>query len=249
MKTRILLTGMILMLSYSLRAQEMNGSGIPLIGSQAPSFIAETTQGKLSFPGDFGNNWKILFSHPQDFTPVCTSELIELTRMKKKFDELGIRVAIISTDTRERHLDWIKSIKEILVRGKQPSEIFFPLIDDSQMKVAKMYGMIHYPVSTTKDVRGVYIIGPSNTIESVFFYPSTVGRNMEEIVRTVEALQEVKSCNLYTPVNWKPGDDMLVPWFPYDSGKEADVSALEEDEYYFIGSMLWYKKMKKPEAK
>jgi len=242
MRTRILLLGVLLLTCGMFDAYGKKGSGIPLIGSSAPSFTAETTNGTLRFPEDFGNNWKILFSHPQDFTPVCTSEIIELTRKLDRFEALGIKIAVISTDTKERHILWKNSMEEILRNGKQPSDIRFPLIDDSTTKISRLYGMIHHDASTTKNVRGVYYISPANVVEAFFFYPSTVGRNVEEILRTAQAVQEVHATKLYTPVNWQPGDDLLVPYFPYDTGKAADISR-ETDEYYFIGTSLWFKKL------
>ena len=248
MRTRIFLFGVLLLTCGIFSAYGKKGSGIPLIGSSAPSFTAETTNGTLHFPEDFGNNWKILFSHPQDFTPVCTSEIIELTRKLDRFDALGIKIAVISTDTKERHLLWKNSIEEILRNGKQPSDIRFPLIDDSKIKISRLYGMLHHPASTTKDVRGVYYISPDNLVAAVFFYPSTVGRNMEEILRTAQALQEVQETKCYTPVNWQPGDDLLVPYYPYDTQKAADISR-ETDEYYHIGTSLWFKKLIDGEGK
>lgn len=241
MKTRIAFFIGLLMISGLLTAQDNDHTIIPLIGSDAPAFTAETTNGTLSFPVDYGRKWKILFSHPQDFTPVCTTELLELARLQVRLDALGIKVAVISTDTKERHLMWQNSMEAVLGLEKQPTKISFPLIDDSNFTVSKMYGMLHEPTSTTKDVRGVFVINPDNKVEATFFYPNTVGRNMEEIVRTVEALQTAKSTKLLTPVNWEPGGDLLVPHFPYTQKELANNPEIVKD-YYPVGNMLWYKK-------
>jgi len=244
MKTRVVLFVVFLAVSGLVNAQDKNQTYIPLIGSDAPAFTAETTNGSLSFPADFGSKWKILFSHPQDFTPVCTTELLELARLQDRMDALGIKVAVISTDTKERHLMWKKSMEEILSLDKAQARISFPLIDDSKAKVSQLYGMLHKPVSTTKDVRGVFIINPDNKVEATFFYPTAIGRNMDEIVRTVEALQTSYATKLLTPVNWEPGGDLLVPHYPYTQEELANEPGLEKN-FYQIGNMLWFKKAAK----
>jgi peroxiredoxin 2/4 len=246
MRTKVILSFALLLLTCVTFAQGNSKFGIPLIGSAAPAFKAETTNGTLNFPGDFGYSWKILFSHPQDFTPVCTTEITELARLQERLASYDVKVAIISTDTKERHLLWKKSIEETLASKGQPTEIKFPLIDDSNVEVSKLYGMIHEPVSTTKDVRGVFIISPDNVIKCIFFYPTSVGRNMEEIVRSVQALQTVQASRLSTPVNWVSGGDLLVPvmYYPYT---EADLASNPEikKEFYQEGVLIWYKKNRK----
>jgi peroxiredoxin (alkyl hydroperoxide reductase subunit C) len=234
---------MLLFLGFAgfVAAQDKNQTQIPLIGSDALKFSAETTTGTLNFPADFGRSWKILFSHPKDFTPVCTTEILELARLQKRMSALGIRVAVISTDTKERHLMWKKSMEEILKAENSASSIDFPLIDDSNATISKLYGMLHKPVSTTKDVRGVFVFNPDNKVEATFFYPISIGRNMEEIIRTVEALQTSYATSLLTPVNWVPGDDLLVPHFPYTEKELANNPGIEK-QYYQSGSLLWYKK-------
>lgn len=241
MKTKIAFFIGLMMISGILTAQDNEQTTIPLIGSYAPAFTAETTNGTLSFPDDFGRKWKILFSHPQDFTPVCTTELLELARLQERMDALGIKVAVISTDTKERHLMWQNSMEVVLGLEKQPIKIAFPLIDDSHFKVSNLYGMLHRPTSTTKDVRGVFVINPDNKVEATFFYPNTIGRNMEEIVRTVEALQTAHTTKLLTPVNWERGGDLLVPQYPYTQKELANNPEIAND-YYQVGNMLWYKK-------
>jgi peroxiredoxin (alkyl hydroperoxide reductase subunit C) len=244
MKTRLVLFFAMLLLVGNLVAENKKKTEIPLLGSVAPSFTAETTNGQLNFPADFGKNWKILFSHPQDFTPVCTSELMELARMQGKMDDLGVKMAVISTDTKERHLMWKQSMEETLSLGNQAHKIKFPLIDDHKATISNLYGMIHFPTSTTKDVRGVFIISPENIIETTLFYPTNIGRNMEEIVRTVQALQTAHASSLLTPVNWQPGGDLMVPYYPYTKEQLSENPQLADD-YYQIGNHLWFKKTKK----
>lgn len=225
----------------TMEAGNRNSSEIPLIGSAAPAFTAETTDGTLQFPGDFGKSWKILFSHPGDFTPVCTHEIMHLAKMQERFKSLDVKIAVVSTDSKEAHLHWKLSMEEIMNKGREPVKIRFPLIDDSKVMISKLYGMLHEPVSTTKDVRGVFIISPENLVEATFFYPMSVGRNMDEILRTVQALQIAKTSKLYTPTNWNPGDDLLVPYHPY-TDKELSENPDLLREFYNVGSFLWYKK-------
>lgn len=222
-------------------AQDKNAPQILMIGDPAPEFTAETTNGKLTFPADFGENWKIIFSHPRDFTPVCSSELLELRKMQKDFDALNVKILVVSTDTKERHAMWKHALEEIDPVGSNDRSIRFPLVDDNSMTVSKMYGMLHNKVSTTESVRGVYVIDPQNKIQATFFYPMNIGRNMAEILRSVEALQTASQQKLYTPANWSKGGDLLVPYFPYTDNELAQNPGIA-DQYYQVGSMLWYKK-------
>ncbi len=172
-----------------LWSQENSDSRIPLIGSQAPSFTAKTTNGELTFPGDYSSKWKILFSHPKDFTPVCSSEFLELAQRQDEFAKLDVKIVVLSTDTLYQHTSWVLTLDTLNYKGRAPQVIKFPLVDDNTKYVSKLYGMLHNPYSTTKDVRGVFIIDPKNKIRAIFFYPSEVGRNLDEIERTIMALQ------------------------------------------------------------
>ncbi len=217
---------------------------IPLIGSEAPSFKAETTNGKIKFPDDYGSNWKILFSHPRDFTPVCSSELLELAYRQSEFDRLGVKLAVISTDNLDQHKMWKAHLQELNYKNRGTQQINFPIIDDHEAKVSDMYGMIHRPVSTTEDVRGVFIIDGNNIVRSVNFYPMQVGRNMDELVRIVEALQTTDQAKVLTPANWNEGDDVLVPYFPYTKEQLAENPELKDD-FYNVGDRMWFKKADK----
>ena len=217
---------------------------IPLIGSEAPSFTAETTNGTLNFPDEYGKNWKILFSHPQDFTPVCSSELSELANMQKDFEKLGTKIAIVSADNVAEHRRWKTWLEGLDYKGHGPQKIAFPLIGDESHVVSKLYGMLHEPTSSNKDIRGVYIIDPNNIVRSINFYPMQVGRNMQEIERILIALQTADREMVCTPANWKNGDDVIIPHYPYTDGELAANPGLKDD-FYNVGGYMWFKKENK----
>lgn len=217
---------------------------IPLIGSKAPVFTAQTTNGELTFPNDFGESWKILFSHPKDFTPVCSSELLELAYLQKDLESLNVKFAIISTDDLSQHNMWKAHLEELDYKGRGKQSIHFPIIDDSSKKVSITYGMLHAPTSTSRDIRGVYIIDPKNTVRSINFYPIEIGRNITEIERTIIALQTADETQMLTPANWNSGDDMMVPHFPYTQKDLANNPDLK-NEYYNVGDRMWFKKVSK----
>ncbi|MEZ5020523.1 MAG: redoxin domain-containing protein [Bacteroidales bacterium] len=239
MKKSFLLAAVILLSTGLLMAQadEDKVNRIPLIGEKAPSFEAASTNGTLVFPSDFGNQWKILFAHPQDFTPVCSSELLELANLQKDFDKLNVKLAVISTSPLEDHKQWKKALEEIEYKGRAATKIKFPLIDDENRKISSMYGMIHPSVSGTKSVRGVFIVDPDNVIRAVSFYPMNVGRSSEEILRSVKALQAADA-KLMTPSDWRPGDDLIIAAPPVTDQRTENVP----DGYYKLAWFMWYKK-------
>jgi peroxiredoxin (alkyl hydroperoxide reductase subunit C) len=214
---------------------------MPLIGENAPSFTAESTNGTINFPADFGRKWKILFSHPADFTPVCSTEILEMAALQEELDKLGVKLLVVSTDALETHIQWKKSMESLNLNDKEKVSIKFPLVEDDNLSISKKYGMIHPATNSTKSVRGVYIIDPSNVIQAIYFYPASVGRNTDELLRTVTALQTTASENVFTPVNWKFGDDLLVPIPPKTDENGAPVVT---DGYYSPVWYLWYKKGK-----
>ncbi|WP_347839789.1 redoxin domain-containing protein [uncultured Draconibacterium sp.] len=214
---------------------------IPLIGSKAPKFSANSTNGKITFPNDFGKNWKILFSHPADFTPVCSSELLELAYLQPEFKKLGVEVAVISTDNVDLHKMWQAHLEELNYKNRGQLEIHYPIFEDPDGKASRLYGMLHEPVSTNRDIRGVFIIDDKNVVRSVNFYPVEVGRNMGEYVRMVEALQLSDAEQVFTPANWNEGDDVIVPHFPYTREELAANPELEE-QYYSVGDRIWFKR-------
>ena len=213
---------------------------IPLIGEKALSFTSESTEGTINFPLDFRNNWKVILSHPMDFTPVCSTELIELANLQDEFGKLGVKVMVVSTDPLETHKQWKKALEQIEYKEYPRQKINFPIIDDSNLIIAKLYGMIHLESDKNRDVRGVFIIDNDNIIRAEFFYPQEVGRNMNELLRTVIALQTTDRNNIMTPANWKNGNDVLVP-FPLKSN--MSVMNKESGEYYQYSWFLIFKKM------
>jgi peroxiredoxin 2/4 len=212
---------------------------IPLIGEPAPSFVAQSTNGTVNFPMDCGRNWKILFSHPQDFTPVCSTEILELAYLQGEFDKLGVKIAVMSTDKLDTHVQWKKAMEGLKYNEREPVKINFPLIADENLTISKEYGMIHSASNTTKDVRGVFIIDPDNIIQAIYFYPKSVGRNTDELVRVVTALQKTSADKVMTPANWKAGNDVLIPVPP---NTDPDKPAMVPEGYYNIAWFLWFKK-------
>lgn len=208
---------------------------MPRIGDPAPEFKAVTTQGEINFPADFSGNWVILFSHPADFTPVCTSEFMTFAKMEEEFAKANCRLVGLSVDGLYSHIAWLRTIKEkIEYRGMKEIEVKFPLIEDITMEVAKKYGMIQPGESLTKAVRAVFFIDPKGIIRTIVYYPLNVGRNFDELYRVLVALQTSDKFGIATPADWRPGDDVIVP--PAGScgvakdrmeGKEDDVKCYD----------------------
>ena len=224
-------------------SQDNKDVRIPLIGETAPSFTAETTNGKITFPNDYYGKWKILFSHPAAFTRVCTTELIELADMQEDFKKLDTKLIVVSTDGINSHIAWKKSMEEMRYKDRTTPKIEFPLISDVSLEVSKKYGMIHSFSSTTRDVRGVFIIDPNDKIRAIFFYPFMVGRNLEEIKRTVIALQTADDKNILTPANWLPGQDVLIH-SPKTEAEADQLASKKDPDLHELAWYLWFKKMK-----
>lgn len=189
-----------------------NESRMPLIGEKAPSFKAETTQGPISFPEDFRGHWVVFFSHPADFTPVCTTEFMTFASMQPEFDELNCKLLGLSIDSTYSHIAWLRTIKEkIEFRGMKDIEVTFPVISDLTMEVSRAFGMLQPAASTTQAVRAVFIMDPNAIVRAILYYPLSNGRNMQEIKRMLIAMQLSDAENVATPANWQPGDDVIVP--------------------------------------
>jgi len=185
---------------------------MPRIGEPAPEFKAVTTQGPINFPSDYKDKWKILFSHPADFTPVCTSEFMTFGKMAQEFEDLNCQLVGISIDGIHSHIAWLRTIKEkIEFKGMKNIEVKFPLIEDISMNVAKLYGMIQPGESTTSAVRAVFFIDPKDKIRTIMYYPLSLGRNFDEIKRVLIGLQTVDNFGVALPADWRPGDEVIIP--------------------------------------
>ncbi|WP_175941559.1 MULTISPECIES: peroxiredoxin [unclassified Caballeronia] len=184
------------------------------IGDEAPDFTAETTEGPIRFHEWIGDSWAILFSHPKDFTPVCTTELGYMAKLKPEFDKRNTKIIGLSIDPVDNHAKWAKDIEET-----QGTAVNYPMIGDADLTVAKLYDMIHPNASgggprTAVDnatIRAVFIIGPDKKMKATFTYPMSAGRNFDEVLRLLDALQLNAKHTVATPVNWKPGDDVIIP--------------------------------------
>ncbi len=185
---------------------------MPRIGDPAPAFTAVTTQGDISFPADYAGSWVILFSHPADFTPVCTTEFMTFASMQEEFAAYNTKLVGLSVDGLYSHIAWLRTIQDrIEFKDMKNVEVTFPLIEDITMEVAQKYGMIMPGEDSTKAVRAVFVIDPQGTIRTIIYYPLSLGRNFDEILRVVKALQTADAFSIATPADWRPGDRVIVP--------------------------------------
>ena len=187
-------------------------TSMPRIGDPAPEFTASTTQGPINFPGDYKGKWVIFFSHPADFTPVCTSEFITFASMQDEFRTYNTELVGLSVDGLYSHIAWLRTIKEkITFNGMSGVDVTFPLIDDIAMEIARKYGMIMPGEDSTKAVRAVFVVDPAGIIRTIIYYPLSTGRNFDELLRVVKALQTADAFEVATPADWRPGDRVIVP--------------------------------------
>ena len=186
------------------------------LGDIAPDFTAETSEGVVNFHQWLGNSWAVLFSHPKDYTPVCTTELGAVARLKDKFDQRNVKVIALSVDPVDSHREWIKDINET-----QNCVVNFPIIADADKKVSDLYDMIHPNASDTMTVRSVFIIGNDKKVKLILTYPASTGRNFDEILRVIDSLQLTSNYSVATPANWKDGEDVVIA----NSVKNEDIAA------------------------
>lgn len=186
------------------------------LGDVAPDFTAETTAGTINFHEWLGDSWGILFSHPADFTPVCTTELGSMSRLEPEFRKRNVKILAISADPLDSHKNWIKDINET-----QNTEVTYPLIADPEFKVANLYGMIHPNVTDKFTVRSVFVIGPDKKVKLTLTYPASTGRNFNEILRVVDSLQLTANHSVATPADWKHGEDVIIS----GSVKDEEIAA------------------------
>lgn len=184
------------------------------LGDTAPDFVAETTEGSLRFHGWIGQRWAVLFSHPEDFTPICTTELGEVARLKPEFEKRNCKVIGLSVDPVNFHEDWAKDIEET-----QGYPVNFPMIGDPDRKISDLYGMIHPNAIETRTVRSVFVISPDKKVRLIMNYPASTGRNFQEILRVIDSLQLTDDFAVATPVNWNTGEDVII--LPSVSDDEA----------------------------
>ncbi|HSA05128.1 MAG TPA: peroxiredoxin, partial [Tenuifilaceae bacterium] len=205
---------------------------MPRIGDKAPEFKAVTTQGEINFPADYKGSWVILFSHPADFTPVCTSEFMTFAKLEADFNRLNTQLVGLSVDGLYSHIAWLRTIKErIEFRDMKNVEVKFPLIEDISMNVATKYGMIQPNESSTKAVRAVFFIDPKGIIRAMIYYPLSLGRNFKELKRVIIGLQTADKHAVALPADWQPGEDVIVP--PANScGAAADRMAGKDEGVY-----------------
>lgn len=217
---------------------------MPLIGDDAPKFKAKTTMGEINFPDDYKNKWIIFFSHPADFTPVCTTEFMTFASMQDEFRKMNTELIGLSIDSIYAHIAWLRTIKEkIEFKGMKNIEVKFPVIEDLTMEVAKKYGMLQPKASNTQAVRAVFIIDPNAKIRAILYYPMSVGRNIDEIRRLLMALQKADKEKIATPANWKPGEDVIIPP-PGSCGAAKERMESKEEGKYCLDWFLCFRKDK-----
>jgi len=210
----------------------LNGvRSLPRIGDKAPDFTAVTTQGEVKFSEWSKGKWVVFFAHPADFTPVCTTELVEFARNTEFFTQHNTQLIGVSIDSIHAHVAWVQNVKE-----KTGVLLDFPIIADLDTKVAQLYGLLHPGESTTAAVRAVFVIDPNSVIRAIIYYPLNVGRNVEEVKRLVTALQTADKESVALPVNWKPGEKVVIP--PpktiADIGKHDGLEGVEKIDFYLL---------------
>lgn len=218
---------------------------LPLIGDPAPAFKAKTTMGNINFPEDYKGKWVILFSHPADFTPVCTTEFMTFAVMQEEFRMLNTELIGLSIDSIYAHIAWLRTIKEkIEFKGMKDVEVLFPVIEDLKMDVSRKFGMVQPNASTTQAVRAVFIMDPEAKVRAILYYPLSTGRNMDEIKRMVIAMQKADKEQIATPANWQPGDDVIVPP-PGSCGSAKERVESKDENTYCLDWFMCFKKESK----
>jgi len=214
---------------------------LPLIGDKAPAFSALTTNGRVDFPEDYAGKWVLFFSHPSDFTPVCTTEFMTLASMKEEFKEINVELLGLSVDSLYSHIAWIRNIEQMEWKGMKNVKVDFPVIADLNTKVSTKYGMLQPNVSSTQAVRAVFLIDPEGIIRSIVYYPLSTGRNFDEIKRMIQAIQKSDEVHCSTPADWRPGDDLIISAPITRDAAETGLAELGEDEY----ALDWFLRFRK----
>jgi peroxiredoxin (alkyl hydroperoxide reductase subunit C) len=215
---------------------------MPLIGEDAPSFKAVTTAGEINFPRDYKGKWVVLFSHPADFTPVCTTEFMTFASMESEFNALNCQLIGLSIDSIYAHIAWLRTIKEkIEYKGMKNIEVTFPVIADLKMDIARKFGMLQPSASDTQAVRAVFMIDPKAKIRAILYYPLSNGRNMDEVKRLLLAMQKSDAEGVATPANWQPGEDVIIPP-PGSCGVAKERMESAEEGKYCLDWFMCFKK-------
>lgn len=214
---------------------------LPLIGDKAPEFKALTTKGTVNFPEDYKGKWVLFFSHPSDFTPVCTTEFMTLASMEEEFREMNVELLGLSVDSLYSHIAWLRKIEELEWKGMKQVKINFPVIADLNTKVSTLYGMLQPNVSSTQAVRAVFVVDPEGIIRAIIYYPLTTGRNFDEIKRMIQGLQKSDATHCSTPANWKPGEDLIISTPVTVEEAEAGMASENEEEY----ALDWFLRFRK----
>ncbi len=214
---------------------------MPLIGDKCPEFEAVTTQGTMKFPQDYKGKWVVFFSHPADFTPVCTTEFMTFAHRSKELSDINAYLVGLSVDSISSHIAWLKKIKHLEWKDMKNLDVEFPLIEDISMNVANKFGMIMPGQSNTQAVRAVFIIDPNGVIRLIIYYPLSTGRNFDEIKRAVIALQKADADKCATPMDWKPGDDTLIP-APKSLPLANERCTKKDDKKYCLDWFLCFNK-------
>lgn len=218
---------------------------MPLIGDFAPSFKAKTTQGDINFPEDYKGKWVILFSHPADFTPVCTTEFMTFANMADELRAMNTELVGLSVDSLYAHIAWLRKIQELEWKGMKNIEVKFPLIEDIKMDISRQYGMIQPGQSDTQAVRAVFVVDPLGKIRLILYYPLSTGRNFDEIKRVIQALQKADADACATPADWRPGEDVIVPTAGSCGVAKARMESQDENTYCLDWFMCFRKEGKK----
>jgi peroxiredoxin (alkyl hydroperoxide reductase subunit C) len=223
-------------------AGESPATFMPLIGDDAPSFKAVTTAGEINFPKDYKGKWVILFSHPADFTPVCTTEFMTFASMESEFNALNCQLIGLSIDSIYAHIAWLRTIKEkIEYKGMKDVEITFPVIADLKMDIARKFGMLQPTASDTQAVRAVFFMDPKAKIRAILYYPLSNGRNMDEVMRLLKAMQKSDAEGVAPPANWQPGEDVIIPP-PGSCGVAKERMESAEDGKYCLDWFMCFKR-------
>lgn len=223
---------------------EENNVRMPLIGDKAPSFTAVTTQGPINFPEDYKGKWVILFSHPADFTPVCTTEFMTFASMADEFKAMNTELIGLSVDSLYAHIAWLRKIQELEWNGLKNIEVKFPLIEDIKMDIANKFGMIQPAQSTTQAVRAVFVIDPKAIVRTILYYPAALGRNFDEIKRIVIALQKADKESVAMPADWRPGKDVIIPT-PGSCGTAKERVESKDPNQYCLDWFLCFRRESK----